>query len=274
MTARLIQVSDLHVGAHDAGFEEVAPAVRALVAELAPELVLATGDLSHRNRPGQHERAAAFLRSLEAPVLAVPGNHDLPALPPARVARPFRAFLAEWPETEPVYVSERLAICALCSVRPWKYQRGALGAAQLERTTGVLAAAPAGALRVVALHHHLLGAPWRTGKRSVPARSRVLAALAAAGADLVVSGHTHQSVVVERREFLHPRGDGRGLVVATAPGLGRPRPGRHAEAGGLQLYEADETSLRAVTYAWTGDRLEPVAERRYPRAASAPSARS
>lgn len=265
MTVRLVQVSDLHVGAHDAGFEEVAAAVRALVAELAPELVLATGDLSHRNRPGQHARAAAFLRSLEAPVLALPGNHDLPALPPARVARPFAAFLHEWPGVEPAHVSERLAVCALCSVRPWRYQRGALSAAQLERAAGVLAQAPSGALRVVALHHHLLGAPWRTGKRSVPARSRVLAALAAAGAELVVSGHTHQSVVAERREFLFPRGDGPGLVAATAPGLGRPRPGRHAEAAGLQLYEADTDSLRAITYAWTGGRLEPVAERRYPR---------
>ncbi|MCC6222555.1 MAG: metallophosphoesterase [Thermoleophilia bacterium] len=274
MTVRLVQLSDLHVGAHDAGFEAVAPALVALVDELRPGLVLATGDLTHRNRRDQHERAAAFLRSLAAPVLAIPGNHDLPALPPARVTRPFAAFLSVWPELEPSYVSERLAVCALRSVRPWKYQRGALSPAQLERAAALLSGAPAGALRVVALHHHLLGAPWRTGKRSVPHRSRVLAALAAAGAELVVSGHTHQSVVAERREFLHPRGDGRGLVVATAPGLGRPRPGRHAEAGGLQLYEADRASLRAVTYAWTGDRLEPVAERRYPRAPIAPSTRS
>jgi 3',5'-cyclic AMP phosphodiesterase CpdA len=259
-------VSDLHVGAHDGGRSEVEQALRALVTELAPELVIATGDLTHRNRRGQHERAAAFLRSLNRPLLVLPGNHDLPALPPGRLTAPFRPFLREWPETEPVYRSERLVVCGLNSVRPWKYQRGALAPAQLERVRAVLAAAPAGALRVVALHHHLAGSPWRTGKRTVPGRSRVLAALAAAGAELVISGHVHQSLVMDRREF-QSEGNGGGPVLAMAQGLGRPRPSRHAEASGFQLYEADDAALRAVTYGWTGSGFARVAERSFPRRA-------
>lgn len=78
MTGRLLHLSDLHTGANDGGREEIDDAVRLLAAELDPELVVCTGDLSHRNRRDQHERAAAFLRSLDRPLLVVPGNHDLP----------------------------------------------------------------------------------------------------------------------------------------------------------------------------------------------------
>jgi 3',5'-cyclic AMP phosphodiesterase CpdA len=269
VTVRLLQVSDLHVGAHDDGRSEVEEALRRQVAALEPELVIASGDLTHRNHREQHARAGAFLRSLDRPLLALPGNHDLPALPPARVAAPYKAFLGVWPEIEPVYRSEGLVVCGLNSVRPWKYQRGALADRQLERAASVFAAASASALRVVALHHHLLGAPWRTGKRSIPARSHVLKGLASAGAELVVSGHIHQSVVVERREFVFTGGAARGLVLAVAPGLGRPRPSRHAEASGFQLYEADPARVRVLTHAWCDGRFDLVADRTFPRGEAA-----
>src|ERR671914_798920 len=59
-----------------------------------------------------------------------------------------------WPELEPVYRSERLVVCGLNSVRPWKQQGGALRRPQLERVANVFAEAPEDALRVVAVHHH------------------------------------------------------------------------------------------------------------------------
>lgn len=263
MPTRILHLSDLHVGAHDGGRSEVEDAVRALAAAEPPELVVASGDISHRNRPGEHARAAAFLRSLERPLLVLPGNHDLPPLPPWRLAAPFARFLAEWPETEPAYRSETAVVCGLNSVRPWKYQRGAIGRDQIERARRAFASAPAGSLRVVALHHHLATPPWRMGKRTVPRRSSVLAGLAAAGAELVVSGHIHQGIVLERREFESVAN--RGVVLSGAPGLGRPRPSRHAEACGVQVYEADRERLRVVTHAWTGGGLGVVAERVFPR---------
>ena len=262
MPARILQVSDLHVGAHDDARADLEDAIRALVAAEGPEAVIATGDLTHRNRADQHRRAGAFLRSLGPQVVAVPGNHDLPALPPRRVRSPFDAFVAVWGETEPVYRSAAVVVCCLNSVRPWRYQRGALSRTQLEHACATLATAPPAALRVVALHHHLTSAPWRTGKRTIPKRSEMLALLASSGAELVVGGHTHQSVVVERREFQHAPG---GVVLATAPGAGRPRPGRHAEAAGIHLYDADGPTLRVRTLAWLERELVLVADRRFSR---------
>jgi 3',5'-cyclic AMP phosphodiesterase CpdA len=264
---RLLQVSDLHAGTREE--PEVEGDLRTLVRDTEPELVVASGDLTHRNTDEQHERAARLLRSLERPLLVIPGNHDIPRWPPWRFTRTFAAFGRQWPETEPVYRSQGLVVCGLNSVRPWKQQGGALRAAQLEHTAAVLAEAPAGALRVVALHHHLLGAPWRSRKRTIANRSSVLGALVDAGAELILSGHVHQGAMAERREFEVVTGPVHGTTVVTAPGLGQPRPRRRGEARGLHLVEAEADTLRVLTYAWADGSWAQIADRRFPRGTGA-----
>src|SRR5918992_4359848 len=245
---RLLHVSDLHAGTLEE--PEVEGDLRTLVTETEPELVVASGDLTHRNRPHEHERAATLLRPLDPRRLVIRGTHDIPRLPPWRFTRTFDEFRRHWPELEPTYRSERLVVCGLNSVRPWKQQGGALRSTQLERAARILAEAPPAALRVVTCHHHLVGAPWRSRKRTIANRSTVLGALVDAGAELVLSGHVHQSAVSERREFEVTAVDVRGPTGIPAPGLGQPRPKRRGEARGLHLVEADEGSLRVLTYAW------------------------
>ena len=84
---------------------DVETALGALVERLAPDLVVASGDLTHRGRREQHERAAAFLRGLGRPVVAVPGNHDIPYTFPARFSKPWAEFERLWETTEPVQAS-------------------------------------------------------------------------------------------------------------------------------------------------------------------------
>ena len=169
-----------------------------LLGRVQPELVIASGDLTHRGRRAEHERAAGFLRSLELPVVAVPGNHDIPYTFPARFTRPWAEFERLWETTEPLYRSERLFVVGLNSVRPWRHQSGALRDEQLRRACDAMREAPDGALRVVAIHHHLLGAPWRSAKKPVAERNRVLATLVDGGAELILAGHIHQATVSER----------------------------------------------------------------------------
>jgi 3',5'-cyclic AMP phosphodiesterase CpdA len=224
-----------------------------LIERLEPEIVVASGDLTHRGRTHQHAAAAGYLRSLGPPVLAIPGNHDIPYTFPARFTRTFRKFEKEWKTTEPVFSSERLQVVGLNSVRAWRHQSGGIRESQLARARELLAEAPEGALRVVTLHHHLLGAPWRSRKKPVSKRSEVLAALVDAGAELILAGHIHQGAVSERHEFEVIRGDVRGAVVSIAPGLGQPRPSRRGEARGLHVYEAAERTIRVETYIWRED---------------------
>jgi 3',5'-cyclic AMP phosphodiesterase CpdA len=261
--ARLIHVSDIHIGAREQPLVE--SALRALVDRVQPELVIATGDLTHRGRRDQHERVATLLRSMPAPVLAVPGNHDIPLLPPARFTRPWQEFERQWQTTEPVHSAGGLHVVGVNSARPWRHQSGGLRTGAIERASAHLRAAPASALRVVCLHHQLANAPWRTRKRPLARRDRVLELLAAAGAELVLSGHVHQAGVAERREFEVLDGE-RSIVVVTAPGLARPRPHRLGEAQGAHVISADESSIVVETHVVDEETFTPVAERRFPRA--------
>jgi len=266
VAVRVLHVSDLHVGARgDPGVEQ---ALEALVERLRPDLLVATGDLTHRGRRTQHEQAAALLRALGPTVVAVPGNHDIPYTFPGRFTKPWAEFDRLWETTEPVHSSARLCVVGLNSVRPWRHQSGGLRDAQLGRAAVAFESAPTGALRVALLHHQLTGAPWRTRKRPVARRSHVLGTLVDAGAELILSGHIHQGAVSERHEFEVWSGGQRGVVVAVAPGLGQPRPRRRGEARGLLVHEADETELRTHTYVWRDGTWGLTGVRRFPRGAA------
>jgi len=186
-------------------------------------------------------------------VLAIPGNHDIPYTFPARFTRTFDEFERLWETTEPVFSSERLHVVGLNSVRAWRHQSGGIREAQLAHAREALAQAPEGALRVVTLHHHLIGAPWRSRKKPVSRRSKVLAGLVDSGAELILAGHIHQGAVSERHEFEVISGNVRGVVVSIAPGLGQPRPNRRGEARGLHVYECDADTIRVHTYVWRED---------------------
>ena len=267
MITRILHVSDLHFGVRDD--PAIRAAIEALVTQVEPELIVATGDLTHRGRPAQHDRAATFLRGLGAPVVAVPGNHDIPYTFPARLTHPWREFDRVWETTEPVYSTDRIHVVGVNSVRPWRHQSGGVGDAQLARVAARLSSAPTGALRIVALHHQLIGAPWRTRKKPVARRNHVLARLVDGGAELILGGHIHQATVSERHEF-EVLDDDRRVVLSIAPGLGRPRPHRRGEACGCVVYRADDETITVETSIRQGDTWTLAASRTFPRGRKRP----
>ena len=264
MTACAIHISDLHRGTRaEPALDE---ALVALCDELGPELVVASGDLSNRCRRAELEEAKALLDRLPAPVLAVPGNHDVPYTLPARVTRPWELFDAVFGTTEPVLRTGNAVACGLNSARPWRHQGGRLQAESIDGVAPVFAAAPPHALRIVACHHHLAGAPWRASRKfPLKHRDAAMQALAAAGAELVVGGHIHQSTAVERHAF--DAGDeGRtALVLSTAPGFGRPRPHRLGEANGLHVIRWTSDEIEVETRIWRRGVFAPTATMRAPR---------
>jgi Icc protein len=89
---RLVHISDLHIPAspggrvHGADTDAILRQAVRLVADLRPDLVIATGDLSADGSAASYDRLAERLAAVPAPVYACPGNHD----DRARLRRAFR----------------------------------------------------------------------------------------------------------------------------------------------------------------------------------------
>jgi len=79
---RIVQISDLHLlgdpGSCTNGVDSAAVLERVvpLVNALAPDLVVATGDLTDDGTPAAYHRLRQLLAPLRAPLRACPGNHD------------------------------------------------------------------------------------------------------------------------------------------------------------------------------------------------------
>lgn len=81
---RIAQITDIHMTAGPppaGGYDAVAAldAVLARVADLAPDLVLLSGDMAANGLAAEYARLAERLAGFPAPMLAVPGNHDVRA---------------------------------------------------------------------------------------------------------------------------------------------------------------------------------------------------
>ena len=199
----VLQVSDTHFGTER---PEVVEALARLAAELRPQLVILSGDITQRARPKQFAAAAAFARRLApAALLPIPGNHDVPLFDLfARLLRPYaryaRAFGAD---LEPAFESDDFLVIGVNTTRASRHKQGEVSAEQVARVSGRLARAGRRQLRVVVTHHPL---HVRRGEERNLCRGHAgaLRAWAGAGADLVMGGHIHLPYVVELRDFPRP----------------------------------------------------------------------
>jgi len=186
----LLHIADTHFGTER---RPVVEALLALAAQQQPDLVVLAGDVTQRARPAQFRAAKAFVDRLGAPVLAVPGNHDIALFDPwARLTRPY----ARWAEVfgadlEPGHASADLLVVGVNTTRAWRHKNGEVSAAQIDRVAGLLAAASPQQLRVVVVHQP--AAVTRASDRANLLRGHqaALHAWSVAGADLVLGGHIH-----------------------------------------------------------------------------------
>jgi 3',5'-cyclic AMP phosphodiesterase CpdA len=186
---RLLHLSDIHFGAVDARLVE--PMI-ALAHALRPDVTVVSGDLTQRARPDQFAAARAFVDRLPGPVLWVPGNHDMPLWNlPLRLLAPFwRYRRAMGNDLEPGLTLPGAVIQGLNTANPLVWKSGRLRLASVDRLKRGFSAASPGTMRIAVLHHAPVPAADGT-PADMADPSAVLAALAQAGTDIVLSGHTH-----------------------------------------------------------------------------------
>jgi 3',5'-cyclic AMP phosphodiesterase CpdA len=191
----LLQVSDTHFGTEQ---EPVVRALLALARREAPELVVLSGDITQRARPRQFRAARDFADRLGRPVLAIPGNHDIPLLDLwARLRHPYARFAEAFgAELEPVHRSPGLLVVGVNTTRARRHKDGEVSPPQVERVARLLAQAGPGQLRVVVVHQPVAVTRAEDLCNRLHGHATALARWAEAGADLVMGGHIHLPYVM------------------------------------------------------------------------------
>lgn len=196
---RLFHVSDLHFGCAD---ESALDWFAATVEAERPDAVICTGDLTMRARSAEFEAAGRYLDALPAPVTVEPGNHDLPYYNPiARFFRPYSRYGRVEKMIERPLDLKQVTVVPLRTTARAQWRRnwswGVVNKSSLAEALAQLAATASDHIKIVACHHPLVDkAGLESQGRTLGGRS-ALQALAAAGADAVLSGHVHDPFDVE-----------------------------------------------------------------------------
>ena len=191
----LVHLSDLHFG-------RIAPAVlqplRRCLEEIAPDLVVVSGDLTQRARASQFRAARAYLDTLPQPQLVVPGNHDVPLY---NVAARFLAPLRNYRrivtgDLEPAFVDEEVAVVGVNTARSFTFKGGRINEEQVAAVKARLCALPETVTKVLVTHHPFDVPEHQDEDGHLVGRARMaMQQLASCGADLLLAGHLHEAHV-------------------------------------------------------------------------------
>lgn len=186
----LLHLSDTHFGTEQ---PQVVEALVALAAQQRPDGVVLSGDITQRGQPEQFRAAKAFVDRLGAPVLAIPGNHDIALFNLwARLTCPYARFARAFgPELEPVLTLPDCLLVGVNTTRARRHRHGEVSSAQVERVACQLAAARPEQLRVVVVHQPLAVPDARERVHLLRGHAHAARVWAQAGADLVLGGHIH-----------------------------------------------------------------------------------
>jgi 3',5'-cyclic AMP phosphodiesterase CpdA len=254
VTIQLLHLSDTHCG----GLADIEPieALEATIPDLRPDAVVISGDLTQRARHGEFQRARALVHAAArtAPVLVIPGNHDVrwwvrPLVPFAKEAMYAKYARYFGPDLTPTLTIPGAVIASALTSHGVAWGsltlrggdlavKGHLPKREVERVRAVFAAAPADHARVLVLHHNVLRGElsrrmglvrWRGAQRRI----------AACGAQVVLCGHDHQ----EDAEVL----DGR-VIVSTAGTLCRRTRG--GQPPSFSFVTVDPKAVHITFFRW------------------------
>jgi 3',5'-cyclic AMP phosphodiesterase CpdA len=188
----LVHLSDIHVGRLSPTFVEP---LTATIRAIGADLVAVSGDLTQRARVSQFKEAMRLIEELRAPVLIVPGNHDVPLW---NVATRFLTPLGRYKryvtrDLEPMHQDDEMIVVGVNTARSFTWGEGRINGTQVDGIVRRLSSAPASLVRIVVTHHPFDLPPGVGEQRLLGRAHMAMARLATANADLFLAGHLHVS---------------------------------------------------------------------------------
>lgn len=243
----LVHLSDLHFGRIDPALVEP---LRRAVADVKSDLVAISGDFTQRARRRQFADAREFIDSLSAKTLVVPGNHDIPLYDfVERLAAPlarYRKYISA--DLEPEYRDEEMIVVGVNTARAmvFPFGEGRISIRQVDRILERLKDIPSSVLRIVVTHHPFDLPPGVHERRLVGRNALAMERLAAANADLFLSGHLHISHVSHVADR-YKAGGHTGLIVQAGTVSTR---GRGGQAPSFNVLKMHRPEIDLSRYTW------------------------
>lgn len=248
-----------------------AAAFVALSRELAPDLVVVSGDLTQRAKAQEYSTVRTLLDAVDVSLVLTPGNHDVPLY---RIWERLLAPYRQWHRflgvgLDSVTRVNGATIVALNSSAPRRaVVRGRLRPRQVAFARRALDDVPVTDLRILVIHHHFVATPDREGGRPLPGARELLQAFEGMGVDLVLGGHVHQTHLTTSRALVRdPRG--RPGIPLLACGTTASSRGRGPEVGrnGLLVVRVDERIVAVTPHFFDDEtgRFVPHPEKTFPR---------
>jgi len=248
---RLIQLSDLHFGAHD---DTLVAAVERRAEELKPDLIVISGDFTQRARTDQFKDACRFLERLRNAgfeVLGVPGNHDVPLYDVLRrflspLTR-YRRFIDD--SLCPFVELRGVAVLGINTARSLTFKDGRISRDQIEFIRDTFARTNPDSTRVLVTHHPLFAVPVGDDiERAVGRQELALDAIEDAGVDLLLAGHAHHASVHSASELVTRAGGALVIQAGTATSV-RVRE----QSQSFNVIDLNDAEVTLTVESWCGD---------------------
>jgi 3',5'-cyclic AMP phosphodiesterase CpdA len=231
---------------------QAAEAFLALGRELAPDLVVVSGDLTQRAKAREYRTVGELLARVEAPLVITPGNHDVPLYRIwERLVAPYgkwRRFLS--PALDSVARLPGAMVVALNSSAPRRaVVGGRLDLRQIAFARAAFAESADADVRILVTHHHFVATPDGGGGQPLPRAGERLRAFESMGVDLILGGHVHRTHLSTSRALV-PDAEGRPGIPLLACGTTTSSRGRPPEEGanGLHVIRVDDHGVEVTPY--------------------------
>jgi len=269
-STRILQISDLHFG--PPFVPHIAEALLNAIPELAPDVIVISGDLTQRAKRQQFEEARDFFNRLSPiPLLVIPGNHDVPLYRVfERLFKPhalYREIICD--DLNPVLEIGNVVLIGLDSTAPRRsISNGRIYRDQLQHVANTLQSAPEDKVRIVVAHHHFAPGHDRVIDIGMPKTQRAIDCFVEHRVEMILGGHLHRAYIGNSLDFFPGHHRDRGVIIVQCGTTTSSRgKGRERDENTFNLVEVSNDTLTVIHHLFYDDanRFAPISKHVFPR---------
>lgn len=244
----MLHISDLHFGRVDPAAIECLEQFL-LRQDKKIDLIVVTGDWTQRARRREFQAAAEFIKKLPAPVVSVPGNHDIPLYDIIkRMTGPldrYEKYIV--PLTADIFENEDLLVVGLTTPHRSRSVEGKISGKQLNRVAEIFEKSGKRKIKIIACHHPVF---YDKEESQLKPAYRV-ESLLALDPDMILSGHFHINAMEQIQ-------DDKGHSVLHLSAGSAISNRLRGEANSFNMIELKDLNLNIVNFALDQDTFTEV----------------